>query len=164
MLTFKSNIANILFRCIGLSIVALCIKPFPYLAIQDPRSNDVLFGYVKKIYLIYIMAVMFLYIIFIGVFALLGIVKVQVDTALNTIAFMSLFKRKTVPVNEIISYFSTIHKNRFTSFRGILLNLKNDQCIQLTEQNIKHVSGLKGYLESQNIAYLGERKMKFPFN
>lgn len=62
-----------------------------------------------------------------------------IDEQSQQVILDGLLKRQAVPVSDINSYAVTVKTNRFKTFRGLLLELKDKKKIQLAEQNINNL-------------------------
>ena len=164
MLILQPNGTNIFGRVIMLGIAILMIFLFINYGLKEPDNEQVIFWKIKVVYILYFVIAVFAFLTLTISISLLNIIKVQADNNTQAITFIYLLYKKTISTNDINNYFVTLHRNRSKVFYGLLLNLKDNKKIQLTDQNIKSLSKFKEYLIDKHIPYLGERKMKFPFN
>jgi hypothetical protein len=170
MLTFPPNSSNFIGRLFFLILTFFLGYLFINFGLKEPNMEKTIFR-IKEInfefkaaYLMYLLIGTVGFLALTIIVSLLGINKIQVDTFLNTVTFISLFSKTTININEIDEYFNTIKKNPYKVFYGLLLKLKDKRPIQLAGQNIKSLSDFRNYLTDRKINYAGQRKMKFPFN
>jgi hypothetical protein len=72
---------------------------------------------------------------------------------------------KTIQVEsfEIEGYFRTVHKTRISNFKGLLIKLKNEKVIEVTEYNLKSLDSINIFLKNGNAHQRGDRNSWFPF-
>ena len=165
MLILQTNKKNILLRCFAVLFMILFVYPFFIkLGLQQFNNGQIIFWKVKLIHLFYLIIIGLSFYLFIVIISVLSILKVEIDYTSNTITFISLLNRKTISVKEIDKYYTTIHKNQYKEWNGILLNLKQGKSIQLAGQNLNSIGEFQKYLEDNLITCQGVKKMRFPFN
>jgi len=170
MLTLSTNSANFIGRLFFLVVTFFLGYIFVKLGLQESNNGHVVFRITaihfefKTIYIMYFLILIVCFLALTIIVSLISINKVQVDTAIDSITFVSLFKKQTIDTADIIEYFETVHRNPYKVWYGLLIKTKDNTTIQVAGQNINSLSELKDYLEERKISYAGQKKMKFPYN
>ncbi len=162
MLNLQPNKINLGLRCVSI-IFSICIIPIFVSHLNDVDLEKIIFWQIKLKYLLYLLGLVWIFYILTVIISLLHIIKVNVDEKMETLTVTSLFNKRTVSISNILSYNSTFHKNRYKTFLGIRLVLKDD-IIWLAGQNIRRLDELKDFLSKRGLKDIGPIKMKYPFN
>lgn len=162
-MTFNTNRLNYFLRIISLFIFVALIYLFIERILEE-KAKAVNFTVTLIFMSIMIMLTIYLFITIITSL-FISVIKINVDIENNIITFISLFSSTLIHKSDLIEYVETIHSGRsFKKYYGLIIKLKNDNFIQLADQNINNLNDFKEYLNQQGICCTGTSKMKFPFN
>jgi hypothetical protein len=168
MLTFSTNLANLIGRLFSLAVTFVLIYVFITLGLKESNNGHIAFKIgtfsFKSAYILYFLVAIICFLIVTIAASLLSINKVQVDTSIDSITFIGPFTKKTIATKDISEYYETVHKNSFKVWYGLLVKTSDNKTIHVAGQNIKSLSDLKDYLNDKKIFCSGQKNMKFPFN
>ena len=164
MLTLPTNSWNIVARCFSLTLATVFGLIFFNHGLSDSNNGHIIFWKIKTLHIFYLVLALITLFAFTVTASIFGIIKVQVDKTIDTIAFISFLNKRTIATSDIETYFTTTHRNQFKEWQGILLQTKNNETFQLAGQNLKSLKDFEKYLIDKSIPFSGDRRMKFPFN
>ena len=96
------------------------------------------------------------------IWTLFGVMWVTISIDTNTISFHHLYKTVEVTGSEIDSYCKTVHKTKVSTFQGLLIKLKSDKVVEVTEYNLKSVKEISNFLNDNKAALKGDKNSWFP--
>jgi hypothetical protein len=81
---------------------------------------------------------------------------------MSTIRFHYLYKIIETSGSEMDSYYKTVYKTKVSTFQGLLIKLKSDEVVEVTEYNLESVNGIKTFLSYNKTPLRGDKKSWFP--
>lgn len=96
------------------------------------------------------------------VWTLFGVLWVTISADSSIIRFHYLYKTIQTASLDIDSYYKTTHKTKVSNYKGLLIKLKSDKVIEITEYNLKSIRGVEDFLRINKVPLRGEKSSWFP--
>jgi hypothetical protein len=96
------------------------------------------------------------------IWTLLGVFWVRISNDMSTIRFHYLYKTIEATGSEIDYYYKTVHKTKVSTFQGLLIKLKSNKEVEVTEYNLKSVKGIRTFLSYNKTPLKGDKNSWFP--
>jgi len=154
-MTVSTNISNVVARI--LSVTIILIGSYFIINAKGHVNHD------NSIWVLYFTAAALVLLFLQLVISLLGVITVQIDTTSDVITLSGFFLKKTISKNQITGYYNSFSISRGKTFYGLILQFDNGRTLELSEYNIKTVTGIEEYLNSVNINSSGKKRSWFPF-
>lgn len=153
----KTVIPNIFILLLRIALLALFIYiyqwPIEKLQTGQYRENEVVFwlglGLITMfpVYLIW---------------TLFGVLWVTISNDGTTISFHHFYKTLVITSSDIDGYYKTVHKTKVSTFQGLLIKLKSNKVVEVTEYNLRSIKDIKGFLSYNKVPLRGNKNSWFP--
>jgi hypothetical protein len=98
------------------------------------------------------------------VWTLFGVLWVTISNDRTTIRFHHFYRTVEASGSDIESYYKTVHKTKVSTFQGLLIKLKSDKVVDVTEYNLKSVKEIRSFLSYNRVPLRGDKNSWFPLN
>lgn len=92
----------------------------------------------------------------------LGVLWVTVSEDNSIVRFHYLYKTIEISPLDIDGYYTTINKTKISNYKGLLIKLKHDRAVEITEYNLKSIHSINDFLRKNKIPLRGEKSSWFP--
>lgn len=138
-------------------LVLLFLKPIQNLF--HKQADGLQFGLL--LFFLVFVTILFLF-LFLGLFN--RPISLTADSYTGRVTARTILRgSKTVSLNDIRGYSSTLLRTKIKSYQGVLLYLQDDKKIELTEFNLESLDSFREFLNSQKIKCFGNEISWFPF-
>lgn len=96
------------------------------------------------------------------IWTLFGVLWVTISNDMSTIHFHHFYKTVEATGSEVDSYYRTVNKTKVSTFQGLLIKLKSDKVVEVTEYNIKSVKEIGSFLSYNKAPLKGDKNSWFP--
>lgn len=93
---------------------------------------------------------------------LFGVQWVTISKDRLSIRFHHFYKTVEVISSDIDSYYKTVLKTKVSTFNGLLLKLKSNKVVEVTEYNLKSINEINDFLRDNKVTFKGDMKSWFP--
>lgn len=93
---------------------------------------------------------------------LFGVLWVTISEDRSTIRFHYFYKTIEISGTDIDGYYKTVHKTKLSTFQGLLIKLKSNKVIEVTEYNVKSVKEIGLFLNYNKAPLRGNKNSWFP--
>ena len=96
------------------------------------------------------------------IWTLLGVLGVTISNDATIIRFHHFYKTVEVFGSDIDGFYKTVHKTKVSTFKGLLIKLKSDKVVEVTEYNLKSIREINDFLGNSKMPLRGDMKSWFP--
>jgi hypothetical protein len=96
------------------------------------------------------------------IWTLFGVLWVTIYNDATTIRFHHFYKTVKVIGSDIDGYYKTVHKTKVKTFEGLLIKLKSNKVVEVTDYNLKSITEVSDFLTNNKVLLLGDMESWFP--
>jgi len=96
------------------------------------------------------------------IWTLFGVLWVTISNDGTIIRFHHFYRTVEASGSDIESYYKTVHKTKVSTFQGLLIKLKSDKVVEVTEYNLKSVKEIRSFLSYNKVLLRGDKNSWFP--
>lgn len=95
------------------------------------------------------------------IFTFFSVLWVTISNDRSTIRFHYFYKTVSVAGSEISGYYKTTHKTKVSTFDGLLIILKSNKTVVVTEYNVRSTKAIVGFLSNNSVPLRGDKDSWF---
>lgn len=96
------------------------------------------------------------------IWTLLGVLWVTISNDRSTIRFHYVYKTLEATSADIESYYKTVNDTKINTFQGLLIKLKSNKVVEVTEYNLKSIKEIERFLSYNKTPLKGNKNSWFP--
>ena len=93
---------------------------------------------------------------------LLGVLWVTISNDNSLIRFHYLYKTIEITCIDFDGYYNTTQKTKISNYKGLLIKLKSDKVIEISEYNLRSIQDITDFFRINKVPLRGDKNSWFP--